>query len=267
MNIHKSQLWIGWTEGTRVLTHPHLGMGLVFREHVSYRRHLTYDCRMGMGGRTVAAKQLLAAITGGGPARSLEVPPEYAAANDQVGVWDVWQLLFYGKKWSLLVPRTPCTCWRQESEPHRTCMGSNVRMEPPTWRWPLWTKPGWVIISSMISAVVHSPTHVCCCLKCQWVLPQSVFSYHLPSCSGICSDLLDKNFQILGNSLWALPFFLDKAMLENTLTQRQVCQVQGPTWWHGRLCCGPVRPRVIRRPPSRAMACRPWLFGCTLIMK
>ena len=174
MNIHKSQLWIGWTEGTRVLTHPHLGMGLVFREHVSYRRHLTYDCRMGMWGRTVAAKQLLAAITGGGPARSLEVPPEYAAANDQVGVWDVWQLLFYGEKWSLLVPRTPCTCWRQESEPHRTCMGSNVRMEPPTWRWPLWTKPGWVIISSMISAVVHSPTHVCCCLKCQWVLPQSV---------------------------------------------------------------------------------------------
>ena len=82
MNIHKSQLFWG-SLGTRVLTHPHLGMGLVFREHVSYRRHLTYDCRMGMGGRTVAAKQLLA--TGGGPARSLEVPPEYAAANDQVG--------------------------------------------------------------------------------------------------------------------------------------------------------------------------------------
>ena len=70
--------WVQW--GTQHFqTHP----------HVSYWRHLTYDCRLGMGGRTVAAKHFLAAITditGGGPARSLEVPPEDAAANDQVGV-------------------------------------------------------------------------------------------------------------------------------------------------------------------------------------
>ena len=34
MNIHKSQLWIGWTEGTRVLTHPQI-IALATRKRIA----------------------------------------------------------------------------------------------------------------------------------------------------------------------------------------------------------------------------------------